>query len=265
EREIVKAVPHAIALLDLKGLVLDINPATERLLGYERSDIIGNPCLPFTHPDDHELELPLLQAVLRGASDGYTIEKRYLRKSGEPVWAKLEVRLIRDEQGDPLWLLALIEDISERRRLDEEQERLSEQVRTILESITDGFVALDPSWRFTYVNERAGELLGRKTEDLIGKQVWEAFPDGLGQPFNDVYRRAMTEQTTTCFEPYYEPWDRWFENRVYGLPTGIAIYFTEVTERKRVEVAERRQRERAEALRGANEKLTRTLDLEEVL
>src|SRR5262249_12700945 len=66
-------------------------------------------------------------------------------------------------------------------------------------------------------------------------------------------------------EQYYEPWDRWFENRVYGLPTGIAIYFTEVTERKRVEVAERRQRERAEALRGANEKLTRTLDLEEVL
>ena len=71
-----------------------------------------------------------------------------------PVWARLTCGSIRDEHGEPLRLLALIEDISERRRLDEEQRRLTEQVATILECITDGFVALDPDWRYTYVNER---------------------------------------------------------------------------------------------------------------
>jgi len=285
-REIVEAAPHGIALLDLDGLVLDINPATERLLGYGRADIVGKPCQPFTHADDHETELPLLEAVLRGESDGYTIEKRYLRKSGESVWARLEMRLIRDEQGQPLRLLALIEDISERRRLDEEQKRLTEQllehrdnlqraltaaeradeqIRTILECITDGFVALDPDWRYTYVNKRAGELFGRRPEDLIGKHIWEEFPDGIGQPFYHAYQKAMAERTTIFLEDYYEPWERWFENRIYGSRTGIAIYFTEITERKRIEEAERRQRERGEALRVANEALTRTLDLEEVL
>ena len=75
----------------------------------------------------------------------------------------------------------------------------------------------------------------------------------------------MNERTTVSFEEHYEPWDRWFENRVYGSSTGIAIYFTEVTERKRIEEIERRQRERAEALRDVNDALTRTLDLQEVL
>ncbi len=100
----------------------------------------------------------------KARSDGYTIDKRYLRRNGEPVWARLDLRVIRDEQGQPLRLLALIEDISERRRHDDEQKRLTErliehsaslqraltaaehadeQVRTILECITDGFVALD--------------------------------------------------------------------------------------------------------------------------
>ena len=265
DREIVEAVPNGIVLLDRDGLVLDVNPATERLLGYSRAELVGNPCEPFTHPDDHRGEAPLLEAVLAGESDGYTIEKRYLRKSGEPVWARLDLRSIRDDQGRPRRLLALLEDVTERRRLDEEQKRLTEQVRTILESVTDGFVALDRDWRYTYVNERAGELLGRSPEELIGKNIWEEFPDGIGQPFHAAYEQAMTERTTVFFEEYYEPWDRWFENRVYGSETGITIYFTEVTERKRVEAIERRQRERADALREVDDALTRTLDLKEVL
>ena len=205
-REIVETSPHGIVLLDLDGLVLEANPAMERLLDYSRAEIVGKPCKPFTHPDDHEAELPFLRAVLEGQSDGYTIEKRYMRKGGEPVWARLELRLIRDERGEPLRLLALVEDISERRRLDEEQKRLTEQliehrdslqraltsakeadeqIRTILECITDGFVALDPDWRYTYVNKRAAEMFGRTREELLGKHIWEEFPEGVDQPFGD--------------------------------------------------------------------------------
>ena len=224
--------------------------------------------------------------MLEGRSDGYTIDKRYLRRNGEPVWARLDLRVIRTEQGQPLRLLALIEDISERRRHDDDQKRLTErliehsaslqraltaaehadeQVRTILECITDGFVAVDPDWRYSYVNKRAGEMFGRTPEQLLGKYIWDEFPDGADQPFAKAYREAMTEQTTIFLEEYYEPWDRWFENRIYGSRAGIAIYFTDITERKRVEEVEQRQRKRAEALRTANDELTRTLDLEEVL
>ena len=187
DREIVDAVPNGIVLLDLDGLILDLNPATERLLGYGRAEIVGKSCAPFTHPEDHAKELPLLGEVLAGQSDGYTIEKRYLRKDGEPVWARLELRLIRGEHGDPRRVLGLIEDISERKRADEE-------IRTILECVTDGFVGLDTEWNYTYVNDKAGELLGTDPSDLIGKNIWEVFPEGVGQPFYHAYHRAMAEQ-----------------------------------------------------------------------
>jgi PAS domain S-box-containing protein len=285
-REIVEAAPHGIVLLDLDGVVLEVNPATERLLRFGRDEIVGNSCQPFTHPEDHELETPYLKAVLEGTSDGYTIEKRYLRKGSTPIWARMEMRVIRDERGEPLRLLALIEDISARRRAEFDQRRLTEeliehrdtlqraldaagdadeQVRTILECVTDGFVALDTEWRYTYVNKRAGELFGRKPEDLLGKKIWEEFPEGVGQPFHDAYQKAMAERTTISLVEYYPPWDRWFENRIYGSRTGVAIYFTDVTERRRVEELERRQRDRTETVRAANEALTRTLDLDEVL
>ena len=176
------------------------------------------------------------------------------------MWAD-EVRLIRDEQGDPLRLLALIEDISERRRLDEEQQRLTEQVRTILECITDGFVALDPDWRYTYVNKRAGELLGREPEDLIGKNSGKSSRPASTSPSIRRIRRRWRRRGDIFFEDYYEPWDRWFENRVYGSRTGVAIYFTEVTERKRSRWPSAGS-VTCRGARRANDTLTRTLDLE---
>ena len=75
-RRMVEIAPHGIALLDLDGLILDVNPAVERLLGRQSDEILGLPCTPFTHPEDHERELPLLEATLEGRRDGYAIEKR---------------------------------------------------------------------------------------------------------------------------------------------------------------------------------------------
>ena len=69
-RRMVELAPHGIALLDLDGLVLDVNPAIERLLGRERDEIVGRSCTPFTYPEDHARELPLLEATLEGRRDG---------------------------------------------------------------------------------------------------------------------------------------------------------------------------------------------------
>lgn len=106
-------------------------------------------------------------------------------------------------------------------------------VAEILERITDGFVALDRDWRYTYVNRRAAELFGRQPQELIGKHIWTEFPEGVGQPFHRAYERAMAERISIQIEEYYAPWGRWFENRIYPSPDGISIFFQEITERKR--------------------------------
>jgi PAS domain S-box-containing protein len=140
-------------------------------------------------------------------------------------------------------------------------------VGDLLERISDGFVALDTDWRYTYVNQQAAELFGRQPEHLVGRHIWTVFPEGVGQPFQLAYERAMSEQVFIKMENYYEPWDRWFENRIYPSPNGLSIFFHEITERKH---AEQDAHESAELLKGQNqvlaaiargEPLTRTLDL----
>ncbi len=105
--------------------------------------------------------------------------------------------------------------------------------------VSDAIVSLDLDWRYTYVNERAGALFGRRPEDLVGKHIWTEFPEGVGQPFHRAYERALAEQVPMFFEDHYAPWDRWFENRVYPSPDGLSIFFHEITDRKRAELAER--------------------------
>src|SRR3972149_6708052 len=115
-----------------------------------------------------------------------------------------------------------------------------------LEHISDGFVTLDKNWHYVYVNRRGAEMLGRRPEDLIGRHIWTKFPEGIGQPFYKSYYRAMEEQVPVQIESYYPPWDRWFENRIYPFPEGIAIFYTEITEKKKTEKLLEQERKTAQ-------------------
>jgi PAS domain S-box-containing protein len=106
----------------------------------------------------------------------------------------------------------------------------------IIEYMNDGVVVLDEDWHYVYVNQKAAAMLQRqKPSDLIGKHIWTEFPEGVGQPFHAAYEKAMREQVPLRFEDHYEPWDLWFENRLYPSPDRLLILFSEITERKRVE------------------------------
>ena len=106
----------------------------------------------------------------------------------------------------------------------------------ILEHINDGLVVLDKDWYYVFVNEKAAKMLQReKPSDLIGKHVWTEYPEGVGQPFQLACETAMKEQKSIVFEEHYEPWDLWFENRIYPSPDSLLILFTDITERKRME------------------------------
>ncbi|HEX8557548.1 MAG TPA: ATP-binding protein [Pyrinomonadaceae bacterium] len=117
---------------------------------------------------------------------------------------------------------------------------------TILESITDAFFALDRAWRFTYLNRQAERLLRRGREELLGRSVWDEFPEAFGTAFYEQYRRAADEQVSVTFDEFYPPLGRWFEVRAYPSPEGLSVYFHDVTERRE---SERRLRESEERYR----------------
>jgi diguanylate cyclase (GGDEF)-like protein/PAS domain S-box-containing protein len=118
----------------------------------------------------------------------------------------------------------------------------------IIECMTDGFVAFDRHWRYTYVNAHAARMFGTTPEALLGRAYLACFPEAEGTRFQRAYERAMRERTALQIEDYFPPWDRWFENRVYPTLDGIAVFFHEITERKK---AERRLEEHAAQLAEA--------------
>jgi len=135
----------------------------------------------------------------------------------------------------------------------------------VLERVADAVIALDKDWRYTYVNQRAASLFGRRPEDLIGRHIWTEFPEGVGQPFHLAYEKAMAEQVFVQMEEYYEPWDRWFENRIYPSPDGLSIFFHEITGRKRAEQSARRTADLLAAQNQALERIVHGAPLAETL
>ena len=116
-----------------------------------------------------------------------------------------------------------------------ERKRAEDGLRTTLESIGDGFFALDADWRFVYVNAPAERILGIRREDVLGKNHWEIFPLTLGTNLEGEYRRAAAGDIRD-FENFYEPWGRWFHNKCYPREGGgVSIYFEDITERKMAE------------------------------
>lgn len=114
---------------------------------------------------------------------------------------------------------------------------------SILSCIKDQFLCLDREWRYTYVNDRVVEVVGLSREQLLGKSIWEVFPDTIGSQFYTQAHRAVAEQTAVQFDYYYAPLERWFENHIYPSKNGVSILVTDITERQLAEVALRSSEE----------------------
>ncbi|MEH1841289.1 MAG: PAS domain S-box protein [Nostoc sp.] len=151
--------------------------------------------------------------------------------------------------GDITWVGAICEEITDRKQAEIERQQLfereqaarveaeaaQEQVTKILESITDGFVAFDNEWRFTYLNHQGSRTLGRSCKDLLGKNLWEEFPELADTSFGQLYQRAVTLGTPLELEDYYPPFDAWFAVRAYPSPAGLSLYFRNINVRKQAE------------------------------
>ncbi len=129
-------------------------------------------------------------------------------------------------------------------------ETAREQSSKILESITDGFVAFNRDWCFTYLNREAARTLGFSPKELLGKNVWKEFPEFCNTSFGQVCRQAIAEGVPLELEDYYPPLTAWFAVRAYPSEAGLSIYFRSVTERRQAE----------ETLRQSEERLRLALD-----
>src|SRR6185503_10951065 len=95
----------------------------------------------------------------------------------------------------------------------------------IFNRITDGILVLDRDWVCVFANEGGAAMLGKTRAELLGRDIWESFPEAKGSTFDITYRRAFEIQEFVEFEEFYPPLDSWYAVRVFPSHAGVTLYF----------------------------------------
>jgi len=243
-------------------IILEANGKACQLYGISREKLVGSRVRDI-FSDSRELDVQLAKITSEVACQG--VETVHRRNDGALIHVLASSSKV-SYRGVPA-ILTINHDITERKYYAEQEARLmAEQaarteaeagqarVAGILESITDAFFALDKNWCFTYVNREAERLLGESKESLLGKRMWERFPEAIGSLAYRQFHYAMNEQVSTTFDTFYPPLSLWLELHVYASVQGLSVYFRDITERHR---AEESLRLSEQALRLSQERLRR--------
>lgn len=248
-RTIFEHTGTATVIIEEDTIISLANTEFEKLSGLAREEIEGKKSwTEFVEKDDLE-KMREYHSLRRIDPQSVPVfyDFRFIDRNGTVKNIHLDIGMIPGTKKSVASLL----DITERKAALEEIQRLyemerearaeaeasKEQISTVLERISDSFVALDTNWHYTYVNKKAADQFGKTPEEMVGEHIWAMFPEGVGQPFYKAYNRAMKEQVFINLEEYYPPYDKWFENDIYPSEDGITIFFKEITERVKMQEA----------------------------
>ncbi|MEX2575657.1 MAG: PAS domain S-box protein, partial [Halofilum sp. (in: g-proteobacteria)] len=173
-RAVFEQAASGIALVSPEGCMTAVNERFCQLVGYGRDELTGmsDPIVGLTHPDDVEVELAYMGALVAGEGAPFQLEKRFRHRAGHEVWARLGVSALRDETGGIQQLIAVAENIDERKRAEAALQASEERQRLILESLTNYAVfTTDLAGHVTDWNRGAERLLGYAESEIVGRSV----------------------------------------------------------------------------------------------
>ncbi len=208
----------------------------------DRISELFSACAEHGRPYDEELQ------IIDGKG-----HRRWVRAVGEPVY---------DETGTIVKVHGAFQDITDSKRLSLERQQLSERLATMLESITDAFIAFDERWRTIYVNPEAERIFGRPANALLGTTLEDQVPQLVGSAIETAMKQAMETRHASTTEQFFEPLNAWFDVRAYPWTDGIAVVFRDVTESHQL-ISKLKQQD-AE-LRRSRDELGEALDMRQLL
>jgi PAS domain S-box-containing protein len=253
-KDLFEQVSLGIAVKDTEGRFLLANPTLCSMLGYTEKELRGMSCSQFANPEDSRDDWALFQQLRAGLIDHYSLEKRYVTKDGALLWGCLTVSLLKDKKGESTLVFAFVQNITERKRVEE---RLREYEEAI-ESSEDMIAVVDREYRYRSANRKFLKLLNVTKEQVVGRLV----PEVLNK---DVFEAVIKEKLDECFAGkivnyemrymYPELGERDLVVSYFPIETAagvdqVACILQDITDRKRAE----------EALRESEDKLRLLLD-----
>jgi two-component system, sensor histidine kinase and response regulator len=240
-----------MALVSRDGRYLQVNPALCELTGYPQRELLEKRFQDVTHPDDLQRELEYKRPLLAGERASFQMEKRFVRADGDTVWVLLSVSAVHDESGEVRYLISQAQDITARRRAEEELRRAARSFEVSRDIVCtlgfDGYLRqLGRMWMAT-LGWREEELLARRFLELV-------HPEDRERTAAELERLAaggVTKEFANRFLAKLGGW-RWFEWTALGVPEEMLIYAAarDVTERVEAERALEQSRAELEASHG---------------
>jgi PAS domain S-box-containing protein len=262
-RSLIEASLDPLVTISPEGRITDVSEATEQVTGRTRRELIGTDFSDyFTEPD--AAQMGYRKVFADGQVRDYPLRIRHA--SGSTTDVLYNATIYRNEAGEVQGVFAAARDVTELKRaeaalrevnetlelrvaertadLHESQHRLA----VIVDSIADGFYALDRDWRFTHVNDAALRHMGKTREEIIDHKLFEVFPAVRGSVTETQYRHAMESGEPVHFESPSIIADVILEIHAYPGPENLTVLFRDITERHRLTTALREAHERAEWL-----------------
>ena len=240
--------PDVVMVIDSDSNIIKWNPEAEKLFGWTAAEVIGQnltdiiipPQFRVGHRKGMRRYLETGETVIMGK----TIELWAITKNNIEVDVSLTISPMK--LGEKQYFIGFLRDITEKkamenklksfnRELAQQVDDKTKELTDIFERITDGFIALDGNFNYTYMNKKAGELTHREPASLIGKNIWEEFPDAVGSATYEAIVRAMKDQEYVVNTDYYEPFKLWQENHIYPSLNGLSIFIKDISDRKKAE------------------------------
>jgi PAS domain S-box-containing protein len=225
---------YSLVITDLEGRYIFVNDIFKKRFSFISENFIGQPSLIAIYPEDHQV---CLQAVEQCFANPNKVVKVHLRKPDTSLndfyWTAWEFSVFKDQHQTPIGILCLGHDITETEKATQQAKDFAKKVATIIEEIPEGFYQLDREWRFVSINSVAEQILQIPREMLLGRKIWDLFPDTPDYNYPTAYRKAMNENIFVTFEEYRPDLDKWYSVVCYPSTEGLTIFFRDITQTKK--------------------------------
>lgn len=159
-------------------------------------------------------------------------QRKFLKHTGSHFWVSFSIIPIYPPGEEDSQFLLIADDISDLKEAEKRNKEYAIRIHNILEGITDAIFVLDKNWLLTNANLEAECLLDKKSQHLLGKNIWEIFPAEEGFKFYQFFRKAKKKRVTVEFEEFFAPKNRWYDISIYPSRDGLAVCFRDVSERR---------------------------------
>lgn len=238
-----------MSICDLTGRWQEVNQALCEILGYSKPELLTKDFQSLTHPEDLSGNLDRIRQLLTGAAIHQVFEERYARKDGRTVWAQVGLSVIRNHDDVPSHLLAMVQDITERKQAEETLRQSEERYHALAQTSPVGIFRTDREGSYLYVNTRWCEITGLSHEKALNHGWADVTHPEDRQHVIDEWHRALARREMFSSEYRFQRGDgvtTWvlcqavIEKDSQGETIGYVGTITDITERKCAEQTLRR-------------------------